>query len=600
MEDTDVNMEECIEISVDVCRICFTACKLLKSLFHCTYLNELYSDIYEELTGFKVEKSEELPTRICDNCEQLLLQFFDFKTKIASNEQILQTCLENPDVEEIQEQSVEFETNNDINNDIIIEEEVVEESAQFEDFENIEDSLTEDGEEVEETEVTVEGDNAEDDGYIHGFVKGEGKGLECVNCGPSCEIIDEVNRTRIDKTYRLKCGVCSKYFKNRRCFTRHYIHIHKCEKKFACRHCDEKFIHWATRSGHEANQHGVGFKFECPKCQKQFYRKDRFDKHDKVCWKLAYPFIECEICFLRFRLKKSYLNHIESAHKNATEEENRIVQERIKAYAIKGERMFREKNVEEETKEVYEIIEATETEDGDFEERLEDIEKVCTELKTESLKTTDNTKDDKEDMSTSKTEMLVKVEDIGELKGEMVEIIESTERRYSCKKCDKLFKTAKNLQKHIDNVHKGHKEYVCKCGAEFAHRTTYQNHMVEKHGAKKPFECPYCDYSCFKRVRFNAHVAKHEDPDKEYECPLCNQKFKSYTTMTIHRAKHKSNGDYECDVCKKQFIDKRNMERHYRLHTGENLYHCSVCLRGFNRKDHLQKHLQNVHKSQEV
>lgn len=169
---------------------------------------------------------------------------------------------------------------------------------------------------------------------------------------------------------------------------------------------------------------------------------------------------------------------------------------------------------------------------------------------------------------------------------------ERDQERITCTTCNKTFKNEQSLNKHISLLHSNQAWSCEKCDAVFVHRSTKISHMSKIHGAPKPFECTYadCNFSCFKRDRFQAHIDKHEDPNKKFHCPICQEEFKSYNTMTIHRAKHRSQSIYSCDNCPKQFLEKRNFDLHSKLHTGKGLFHCPVCQKGFNRKEHLTKH----------
>jgi uncharacterized C2H2 Zn-finger protein len=168
--------------------------------------------------------------------------------------------------------------------------------------------------------------------------------------------------------------------------------------------------------------------------------------------------------------------------------------------------------------------------------------------------------------------------------------IDETSPGVTCSECQKVFLNEQRLSKHVSLFHSNHVWACEQCDAVFVHRSTKVSHMSTVHGVRKPFECSECNFSCFKRDRFNAHLEKHKNPDKKFPCPICQQEFNSYNTMTLHRAKHLTKNTFECVTCSKQFLDKRNYNVHMKLHTGENLFHCSVCMRGFNRKDHLQKH----------
>ncbi|CAO1328472.1 unnamed protein product [Diamesa tonsa] len=573
------NAEEELEITPQVCRICLKLSKIQKSMFHCFYSDKSYSEIYQECTGYKVIDDKQLPTKLCNLCETNLLSVWNFQIKTNVIESFLHIHYEangfNDDIEEAEEQEDQQQKEIEL-------EDVKEEESQLEveydhdsryelvvqdvDMEHIgttmdnvvfeEDMFTEEvSEQASETEndPDIEQDPENEEEYLddeeydqeqhkkvtldveHAFIPSkDGESLECIVCGPS-----QCRQLTDDYESNIQCGFCSKTFKDKKVFNNHQK-IHFGDRRYECRACGEKFIHWQTRAGHEANTHNIGWKFECERCKKPFYRKDRFDAHIKTCITREETIFQCEVCLFRFQRKETYQKHMKSAHQNVTEEEVERIQ-----------RLVKEKQDE---------------------------------LKLEEAK-----------VSLLTQEEITLAEIVSDTEENFTDSIRHDN---ICSLCHKTFKNQMTLKRHTSTVHATQKRFKCKhCEEFFTHRSTMMYHMSDKHDVKKPYQCTKCDYSCFKRERYNAHMDKHDNPGKLYECPICQEKFKSHTTMAIHRAKHNRSETYSCSYCGREFIDKRNYTVHMRLHTGENLFHCSICDRGFNKKEHMKKHL-NVHKSE--
>lgn len=508
-------------------RLCLTKNQILKSMFHCTVGSQTYAEVYEVCTGYKVNESSELPNRICINCETELINYHKFRISIENVEQRLDNFLSHKKEEEITVEDVQLLPVERIEEDdddqfeieqLYDEEDFFESTEPEEVIEGVEESqyLM-----VEKTSLQgFENDELPGESLIScSFTQNEQKEIKCQTCVDSCETEKEIKKLRPEQDFKITCE-CSKVFKNKRSFTKHFatFHVNKKMSNFQCRGCEQKFPNWRSRVAHEAKIHNIGFKFSCSSCGKKFYRSDHFTDHKKSCNKIVEEkFFSCSICLFTFQREETYKKHLQTAHVGANETDTQ----------------FAEKAVE-------------------YAKRFSKGQKLEPD---ESLKI-------------------------------------SEEERNVCKFCDKTFKNNLSLNKHMSLFHSD-QFWECEiCQQVFIHRSTKVSHMSKAHGYKKPFVCNHsgCEFSCFKRDRFNAHIEKHENPNKKFPCPICQQEFNSYNTMTLHRARHLSKNTYACATCSKQFLDKRNYNFHLKLHSGENLHHCHVCSRGFNRKDHLLKH----------
>ena len=62
--------------------------------------------------------------------------------------------------------------------------------------------------------------------------------------------------------------------------------------------------------------------------------------------------------------------------------------------------------------------------------------------------------------------------------------------------CCQEKKMAKNLKKHINTIHLGHKDYKCEfCGKSFSEAGSFKRHIQNKHDLCKDKKCDICSKS---------------------------------------------------------------------------------------------------------
>lgn len=539
-----------------VLRLCLLPCQILKSMFHCSIGQQTYAEIYEQCTGFSISESPELPNRICNSCEINLISYHNFRVNIEVIEERLDVYLsrlqqKTDEVHSLEETWQEADClqipqdDDDETHDSFVIEELYEDDQMID--ETV-DEMNDENEYVELDSSSVDQCQGEDEiteqelvnvGTSCRFIQSQDnpKEVKCTNC-LECQLEMTINGVRHEQDFSITCE-CENVFKNRRSFVKHYSTIHnRKDSIFQCRTCQESFKNWRSRVAHEANVHNVGLKFQCSVCSKKFYRSDHWKEHERSCNKIVDPSEKFFSCAVCL-----YTFQREETYKKHLQTAH--------VGADEGDQQF-VKRVEEYAQKHSKTRSA-----------------VNETLTTASAEESDN---------------------------------QSMKKEATCTVCAKVFKNALSLSKHTSLFHTNQVWSCDKCDAVFVHRSTKISHMSKVHGQRKPFEChfPSCDFSCFKKDRFNAHVDKHKNPDKKFPCPICQQEFKSYNSMTFHRARHLTTNTFTCATCSKQFLDKRNYNIHLKLHTGEDLHHCPSCSRGFNRKDHLQKHQKRKNHYDEV
>ncbi|XP_069104266.1 zinc finger and BTB domain-containing protein 41-like [Argopecten irradians] len=141
-----------------------------------------------------------------------------------------------------------------------------------------------------------------------------------------------------------------------------------------------------------------------------------------------------------------------------------------------------------------------------------------------------------------------------------------------CKVCNKMYKNIQSLRNHTLAVHgvKGQPHLCHHCPAKFKWATTLKQHIEEIHEGKMNMICKVCNKKFARKAQLTRHERIHGlDQSKRLVCPACGKGFW-----------------YEC-----------NYQRHIRIVHGpvkEN-FHCSYCGKGFNLKSAMVSHVQKVH-----
>uniref|UniRef100_A0A2M4BE64 C2H2-type domain-containing protein n=1 Tax=Anopheles marajoara TaxID=58244 RepID=A0A2M4BE64_9DIPT len=189
------------------------------------------------------------------------------------------------------------------------------------------------------------------------------------------------------------------------------------------------------------------------------------------------------------------------------------------------------------------------------------------------------------------------------------------ERPYACTICGKRFNQKNNLTTHM----RTHQLVCMVCGVQFAHPTDLANHMKfhndekpyicsvcnkvylnldeltehmkKTHNQVKPYRCHICDKTFTQSNNLKTHIKTHifQDP---YKCQMCSRSFQREEDYGQHMLVHTADKPYECTYCGKRFIQSNNLKTHVRTHTGEKPYSCSICLRNFNQKNNLNTHMR--------
>ncbi|KAL2102942.1 hypothetical protein ACEWY4_002110 [Coilia grayii] len=177
-----------------------------------------------------------------------------------------------------------------------------------------------------------------------------------------------------------------------------------------------------------------------------------------------------------------------------------------------------------------------------------------------------------------------------------------------CDKCEEIFRTVSDLNKH-HRCHWGDDPLQCaQCGRRFkrsillaSHRqihsqctmcdgkftdiTSFCLHYLEVHNIKGPYSCSHCHKKFTKVCPLVLHLSKHTG-GQPYQCPQCPKRFMTAPRLTAHKRTHRDGSSdtrersHLCHVCGKCFYTKNMLKVHERTHLSRE-HMCTVCGKGF-------------------
>ena len=162
-----------------------------------------------------------------------------------------------------------------------------------------------------------------------------------------------------------------------------------------------------------------------------------------------------------------------------------------------------------------------------------------------------------------------------------------THSKLKCSKCDIVFKSKADLDKHFKIHESQPKEFTCNvCNEKFDFnhqlmRHTFTHDMVFKsktdldnHAGAYPllkslrFKCSKCDRIFRNETLLDNHIRTYHvlNPPKYIKCQYCWRKFAKQTSLEAHLVQHGVWPMHECQFCQKKFALKTNLEVHLEGH----------------------------------
>ena len=336
-----------------------------------------------------------------------------------------------------------------------------------------------------------------------------------------------------------QCQICVKKFFTETGYNKHLI-THT-NKNYVCSECDAAFRWKKNYESHWQLFHSDCNALVCRACNKIFYDKSAFVRHQITHQVRKFSCSFCKKKFCKYTLLKSHVNEV---HKNL---------------------------------------------------RLE-AEKPCT---IEMVCTVCNIKCSKMEHLLNHMLILHSARKPARL------LFKERMYKYKCRYCPLFFKTAESLKSHVKVCDKRTvlakkllglelTDNTCSvCGIKFKNKTSTYKHLQESHGNGSKFQ--HIDFLKTSTVQ-KRYSCKN--------CHGVFAKFSSYimhekSLYGICMKKKKSPKYEQCPFCKVFFGSRLILGKHMLKAHNNNLFyswkHCPYCKQAFARRMNLKKHLQNVH-----
>ena len=149
----------------------------------------------------------------------------------------------------------------------------------------------------------------------------------------------------------------------------------------------------------------------------------------------------------------------------------------------------------------------------------------------------------------------------------------SSESKYSCEICGKVYKYRAGLKIHKDTAHNKNQEkklYTCEvCGIVYAKKGSLNHHIIMTNhtgvnqiaALKWAKKCNHCGkmFGCNRKLQ--RHISQVHVRDKQLVCQFCGKCFSDPSNLRQHKQTH-TGGKPTCDVCKVTFRSRRKLCEH--------------------------------------
>ncbi|XP_055378722.1 zinc finger protein 54-like [Condylostylus longicornis] len=173
----------------------------------------------------------------------------------------------------------------------------------------------------------------------------------------------------------------------------------------------------------------------------------------------------------------------------------------------------------------------------------------------------------------------------------------SGERNYKCDQCSGAFfdKYALSLHK---KVHIDVREYICEyCNRKFKRAPEMRKHIryVHLNMRPEPVMCDLCGKYLHWKFDLKSHMRRHYNI-KTIRCEFaeCEQMFANRSDLKKHLITHNPDiKPWQCEICSNSFSRKSTLVKHQKLHTGTKEYTCSICGKAFAQSPGLYMHMKS-------
>lgn len=129
-----------------------------------------------------------------------------------------------------------------------------------------------------------------------------------------------------------------------------------------------------------------------------------------------------------------------------------------------------------------------------------------------------------------------------------------------CKVCKKVYASAGGLHTHMISAHSG-KVYSCnECQSKFNHPKNLASHSARHRG--KHVRCPECSATFYMKSELNKHINQVHRRCRPYVCEDCGRSFCQRSVLKHHRMVHSDHRPLTCPICGRTFKHRNAFNYH--------------------------------------
>ncbi|XP_052746006.1 zinc finger protein 62 homolog [Bicyclus anynana] len=195
------------------------------------------------------------------------------------------------------------------------------------------------------------------------------------------------------------------------------------------------------------------------------------------------------------------------------------------------------------------------------------------------------------------------------LRSHMLIVHKQSNRVYACGACTKVYRTKVGLKSHVRLTHEQSDPpaYCADCDLTFRTAAGLRNHLrlTEKHNEHniKRFTCDECNDKFRTKRQLQEHIDWVHRQCTIHTCSECSKSFKSERSLRRHiqfvHEKVRRPRDKICDHCGRDFNSNVALITHIRSHTGERPLKCAHCAATFAHSGALYTHNKLLHKKRQ-